>query len=86
LSSCNFIDFILIAFHDVASFSNVVGFCNISSAFSSQQPTIDVQVINLNDFLCTKSSPIDFLPELFGIDASVLFPPLDVSTLETKKK
>jgi hypothetical protein len=56
LSSCNFIDFVLIVFHDVVSLSNFVEFCNISSASGSQQPTIVVQVINLSDFLGTKLS------------------------------
>jgi hypothetical protein len=50
LSSHNLIDSIPIVLHDVASFNNVVGFCNISNAFSSQQPTIDVQVPNLTQF------------------------------------
>jgi hypothetical protein len=73
LSSGNFINSILITFRDVASFSNVVGFYNISRASSSQQPKIDVQVINLNDFLGTKSSPLDFPPKLFTMFTFMLF-------------
>jgi hypothetical protein len=69
LFSHNPIDFIPIVLHDVASFNNVVGFCNISNAFGSQQPTINVQVFNLSDSLSIKSSPLDSPPKLFGIDA-----------------
>jgi len=69
LFSHNPIDFTPIVLHDVASFNNVVGFCNISNAFGSQQPTINVQVFTLSDSLSIKSSPLDFPPKLFGIDA-----------------
>jgi len=70
----------------MASSSNATWFCNISNVFSSQQPTIDVLVMNLIDSLCTKSSPLGFPLELFGIDAPILFPPLDVLALITKQK
>jgi hypothetical protein len=73
LFSYNFIDCIPIAIHDVASFGNVVWFCNISSAFHNQQPTINVQVINLSDFLSRKSFPQNYPLELFRIDAFFCF-------------
>jgi hypothetical protein len=70
----------------VAPSSNATGFCNISNAFSGQQPTIDVLIINLIDYLRTKSSPFGFLPKLIKIDAPILFPPLDVLAPKTRKK
>jgi hypothetical protein len=44
------------------------------------------QIINLTNFLGTKSSPLGSLPKLLVIDAHILFPPLDVLAPKTKKK
>jgi hypothetical protein len=76
----------LIVLGDVASSSNVAKFDNFYSAFDNQQPKIDVPIINLTYFLGTKSSPLGFPPKLFGIDAPILFPPLDVLAPKTQKK
>ncbi len=73
LFSCNHDDSTLIAFGDVVSANNVTRFGNISSVSDNQQPKIDVPIINLINSLGTKSSPLGFLPKLFGIDAHICF-------------
>jgi hypothetical protein len=85
LSSHNPIDFTPITFNNVASFSNDVRLCGISSVSGNQQHIeIIVLVINLIYSPSTESTPSGFLK--FGIDGLVLFPPLSVSLLEVKKK
>jgi hypothetical protein len=84
LFSCNHDDSTLIALGDVVSSNNVARFGNISSVFDSQQPKIDVPIINLTTSLSTKSSPLSSPPKLFGIDAHILFLPLDVLAPKTK--
>jgi hypothetical protein len=68
----------LIAFGDVISSKNVIGFYNIFNASSNQHPIIDVPIINLIDSLNIKLTPLGSLLESFGINAHVLFPPFDV--------
>jgi hypothetical protein len=86
LFSCNHDYSTPIALGDVVSSNNVVEFNNISSASSNQQPKIDVPIINSIYFLCIESSPLGSPLELFGIDARILFPPLDMLALKTKNK
>ncbi len=85
LSFRNPIDSTPITLNNVASFSNDVRLCGISSAFGNQQHIeIFMLVINLVYFPKTKSAPLGF-PE-FGFDGFVLFPPFNVLALEVKKK